>query len=97
MWSVDGQEFARDHGLPPRLVKHLQCTAEHLLPREDGGQDIASNIVAACRWCNKMRHQSRRGKAPDPLSYRSKVLGLIGMKRWHPLVESKNAELFSKR
>lgn len=34
----------------PRL-----CTADHLVPRSEGGQTIRGNIVAACRDCNNRR------------------------------------------
>ena len=32
------------------------CTAEHLIRKVDGGRTTASNIVAACAWCNNRRH-----------------------------------------
>lgn len=32
---------------------HLQL--DHLLPRVDGGPDVASNLVVACRPCNGTR------------------------------------------
>ena len=34
-------------------------TAEHLLARCDGGEDVAENIVAACWLCNTRRHTSK--------------------------------------
>ena len=33
----------------------LQCTAEHLVARQDGGDNSARNIVAACRFLPKHR------------------------------------------
>lgn len=29
---------------------------DHLLPRAAGGEDVASNLVLACRSCNSARH-----------------------------------------
>lgn len=29
---------------------------DHLVPRAHGGQDVASNLVLACRSCNSARH-----------------------------------------
>lgn len=31
------------------------ATADHLLPRVEGGADVECNIVAACRACNNMK------------------------------------------
>ena len=39
------------------------CTAEHLVARQDGGEDSAENVVAACHYCNRRRHAR-----PHPLS-----------------------------
>lgn len=60
----------------------LLCTAEHLLPRHDGGSDDPSNIVAACLHCNKTRH--RKKVPPDPASYKAEVLRRLMKGRWHP-------------
>lgn len=91
IWDTDGCDFARVHGMPPRLAKYLKCTAEHLIARQESGQITPDNIVAACVWCNKMRHQGRQHKAPDPATYRSQVSRLILLGRWHPLAVSKSA------
>jgi len=29
---------------------------DHLVPRSTGGQDVATNLVTACRSCNSARH-----------------------------------------
>lgn len=63
----------------PRL---LLCTAEHLLPRHEGGTDDPLNIVAACLHCNRTRH--RKKAPPDPASYRAEVLRRVMKGRWHP-------------
>lgn len=88
MWHDDSEDFFRDHKLPKRFTKYLQCTAEHLVARQDNGKDAASNIVAACIWCNSMRHFGRSHKAPEAHIYRSKVRRLVSMGRWHPLAAS---------
>lgn len=60
-----------------------QCTAEHLVARQDGGKDLASNIVAACCLCNQRRHQRSAGAlAPD--SYRAWVQRQVAKGKWLP-------------
>lgn len=60
----------------------LQCTAEHLIPRSEGGSDMPSNIVAACLHCNGTRH--KRKIPPSPGRYLSLVRSRIAEGRWHP-------------
>jgi hypothetical protein len=43
----------------------LQCTAEHLIPRSDGGADTPENIVAACWFCNITRHKKKQARSPQ--------------------------------
>jgi 5-methylcytosine-specific restriction endonuclease McrA len=74
-----------DHRLPAMcssrgLPKFLQCTAEHLLPRSEGGKDTAENIVAACWYCNTSRH--KRKCAPSPRAYRTHVRKRMAAGRW---------------
>ncbi len=59
----------------------LRCTAEHLIPRSDGGADRASNIVAACGHCNRTRH--KRKVPPSPDVYRKQVQRRVRLGRWH--------------
>jgi len=89
IWEEDRNAFSRLHGVSPRLAQHLKCTAEHLTARQDQGRDTASNVVAACLWCNRMRHQGRRHGAPDAVNYLFWVARLVAMDRWHPLAQSK--------
>ena len=56
MCISDPAKFARSHGISVRQVRQVQCTAEHLTSRRDGGTDTRSNIAAACWHCNKLRH-----------------------------------------
>lgn len=91
IWEQDSRHFSLTHAIAPRFAKYLKCTAEHLTPRQDRGLDTADNVVAACAWCNKMRHFRREFKAPDPGTYRTQVLKLISMGRWHPLAASQRS------
>ena len=62
--------------------RSLRCTAEHLIPRCQGGRDRPDNIVAACVHCNQTRH--RRKRPPTPQSYREEVRRRISRGGWHP-------------
>jgi len=62
-------------------ARRLQCTAEHLVSRSDGGRDSAKNIVAACAHCNHTRHRQKR--PPEPPQYRTKVRGRVAQGGWH--------------
>lgn len=73
------QQMCLQSTLGPRP---LLCTAEHLLPRHEGGTDDPANIVAACLHCNRTRH--RRKVPPDPTSYRTEVLRRVMKGHWHP-------------
>ena len=92
MWETDQEQFARSHSLPVRLVKHLKCTAEHLVPQQDNGRDTVENIVAACLWCNRLRHHGRPHKAPDPATYKATVTRLVARGKWHPVAASKGSK-----
>ncbi|UOD31864.1 HNH endonuclease [Massilia violaceinigra] len=89
MWDSDPRDFSIEHNIPSRLSKHLKCTAEHLVPRQDSGKDSTGNIVAACLWCNRMRHQGRPHKAPDAATYRMQVVRWVAAGRWHPIASSR--------
>ena len=84
MWTADCAAFAKRHGLTVRLARWLQCTAEHLQPRQDGGLDSAENIAAACLACNLRRH-ARRRSTPTPEQYRTLVRNRVSRKAWHPM------------
>lgn len=82
MWSKDSSSFVQKHRLTKNQANRFQCTAEHLDARCDGGQDIQSNIVAACRSCNQGRHQ--RKEDMTPAEYLSLVAQRIKKGKWHP-------------
>jgi hypothetical protein len=67
---------------PAFLVSRLKCTAEHLVPKADGGDTTAKNIVAACQYCNRTRHRSKKPRAYG--AYQDYVRRRIGGGRWHP-------------
>jgi len=59
----------------------LRRTAEHLIARSDCGKDSKSNIVAACHFCNAMRHRLfPRLRAPE---YAATVKALVSHDKWH--------------
>lgn len=59
----------------------LKCTAEHLVPRSDQGSDSKRNIVAACKFCNAMRHRFFRHLHPK--EYAMTVQRLVSLNQWH--------------
>lgn len=93
MWEKDPKQFARSQAVPVSLTKHLQCTAEHLVAKQDNGRDTPENIVASCLWCNRHRHHERQHKAPDPESYKSRVSKLVTQGKWHPVASSSRIQV----
>ena len=81
MCISDPAKFARSHGISVRQVRQVQCTAEHLTSRRDGGTDTRSNIAAACWHCNKLRHARKTPLAAD--RYRDYVLRRVSRGTWH--------------
>lgn len=79
MWLCSPDEL----GLRPRSAAPFRCTAEHLLARQDGGKDVADNVVAACHLCNLRRHK-RPTPAPSPDAYRVRVQRCMAKGTWHP-------------
>ncbi len=79
----DPAAFAARLNLPARRVRHLQCTAEHLLARQDRGDDLPANVVAASLFCNRHRHWHRERQAPAPHQYRKRVRALMQAGRWY--------------
>ena len=84
MWLEDAESFAQTHGITLLTARWLQCTAEHLKPRRDGGNDSPQNVVAACYCCNLRRHKGRN-TAPTPDAYRSLVRRRVSRRGWHAL------------
>lgn len=82
MWLVTPDELLAVRRSPAAASK-LQCTAEHLTARCDGGTDAAQNIVAACARCNHARHQLHN--PPEPPDYRLYVARQLARRCWHQL------------
>ena len=61
-------------------LKELRCTAEHLHPRSEGGKDISDNIVAACLYCNTMRHRCKQPRSPK--AHRQHVRKRMAAGKW---------------
>ena len=59
----------------------LRCTAEHLVARAHHGKNSRSNIVAACKFCNSMRHRLFSDLAVP--EYAQKVRHLVRCNKWH--------------
>lgn len=84
MWDKNKISFISKFGMKPKSANFLQCTAEHLVARKDGGKNTKVNIVAACKYCNHTRHKA---KTPlNPKSYKQYVQKRILNKRWHGLI-----------
>lgn len=82
MWVDDSTAFADRIGANPKAAKLLQCTAEHLLARCDGGADSVENVVAACVTCNARRHKRKFPLNPD--QFGKLVQTRVRQGRWHP-------------
>lgn len=81
MWTKSSTEFCRKYRMSEKQAVRFQCTAEHLLARCDGGSDIPSNIVAACKYCNRTRHVAKI--ALSAATYKDKVRRRLLSGRWH--------------
>lgn len=81
MWRKDPENFAKTHALSKRQALLLQATAEHLKPRCEGGRNDATNIVAACLFCNQHRHMARTALSPE--EFKRKVRKQVAANRWH--------------
>jgi len=81
MWDGRADAFIARYKLSSRQALQLQCTAEHLHARADGGKDCQRNIVAACRFCNARRHH--RQAARDSAAHRMHVQRCMDRGKWH--------------
>ena len=64
MWLANRRKFAAENGLTLSQARQRRCTAEHLIPRCEGGREERDNIVAACRECNEERGQCKTTPSP---------------------------------
>lgn len=81
MWQHSPDQFAAEYGLSIRQAMSYQCTAEHLQARQDGGQNSARNIAAACWYCNVSRHRFK--SAPSPEKHRRAIQSRIAEGSMH--------------
>lgn len=81
MWLTSPSELPGEHPKHSAAVAQLKCTAEHLVPRSEGGKDAAGNIAAACLHCNWTRHKRKRPPGPD--AYRAEVGRRVRRGAWH--------------
>jgi 5-methylcytosine-specific restriction endonuclease McrA len=80
MWHGNVRPFAAAFRLSEPQARLLQCTAEHLHPRNEGGRNTRPNVVAACWYCNTRRHA--RPNPLDPSRYRQLVQRRLASGRW---------------
>jgi HNH endonuclease len=80
MWERDSSSLAEAFSLSTRQLRLLQCTAEHLHPRSEGGRDSTQNIVAACHFCNRGRHARKTPMQPE--QYRARVRSRMARGQW---------------
>lgn len=80
MWDSDPKGFATRYRLTTAQMALLQCTAEHVVARCDGGRDTRDNIVAAHAFCNRLRHSRHQPLTSE--DYRELVRGRVRRGRW---------------
>lgn len=81
MWLSEPSRFAAKHKLTVKQARRFQCTAEHLCAKKDGGSNLASNIAAACRFCNLRRHSRKAELTPE--QFKIHVRTRIESGGWH--------------
>ena len=82
MWHGDELgAFRQRYSLTKRQARKLQCTAEHITARCDGGTDVMGNIAAACLRCNTGRHS--RKKPPQSSAFVAYVVRRVSRRKWH--------------
>lgn len=83
MWQGDVADFASRFAIRKRAALRFQCTAEHVSALGDGGTTTTGNIVAACHYCNQMRHR-RNGRISSE-TFLALVRRRVGKHAWHPV------------
>ncbi len=83
MWSTEPKSFAKRFGLSLSQAQQMQCTGEHLVAHTQGGSALQENIVAACKYCNKHRHQLKI--TPPPEQFEKYVSRRLSRGKWHGL------------
>ena len=81
MWLLSRVEVTQPYGITKKQANRLKCTAEYLIPRSEGGNDLPANIVAACLHCNTTRHKQKTPLNAD--NYLGMVRSRIVKGSWH--------------
>lgn len=81
MWLDDIKAFAKQQSITTGQAKQSQCTAEHLIPKSQGGKDEQRNIAAACLFCNQTRHKSKHPL--DPIRFKNRVMNRVARNLWN--------------
>jgi hypothetical protein len=84
VWTGNSVEFCKTFNMSAPQAAKFQCTAEHVVARCDGGEDVSSNIVAACKFCNSKRHCAKVPLAEA--AYGRKVKRRLSGGKWHGLL-----------
>lgn len=82
IWLDEADVFRAKYPLSARQHALRRCTAEHLVAKQDGGDDKHDNIVAACWLCNSRRH--KRDHPRSPAEHRRHVLSRMRRGKWLP-------------
>ena len=81
MWLDDIKAFAKQQSITTDQAKQSKCTAEHLIPKSEGGENAQRNIAAACLFCNKTRHKCKHPL--DPIRFKKRVMNRVAKNRWN--------------
>jgi hypothetical protein len=81
MWLSEPEAYARLHGTSFAQARRMQCTAEHVIAKCDGGTNALANIVAACLHCNSGRHRAKLVLNSE--RFRDRVQRLLTKRKWH--------------
>lgn len=82
IWEQDAADFAARYGISQAEARRFLCTAEHVLALGDGGTSRKDNIVAACNFCNRIRHR-RKGRIAAQ-QFAALVQRRLAKQAWHP-------------
>jgi len=82
IWLDDPDAFRTRYPLIAKQLALRRCTAEHLVARQDGGNNAPGNIAAACWLCNWLRHRRPQARSPD--EHRKHVRARLRRGAWLP-------------
>ncbi|MCY6411128.1 HNH endonuclease signature motif containing protein [Acinetobacter sp. VNH17] len=82
MWEKKPEQFSKTFSVESDKTQWLKCTAEHVIAKQDGGNNSKENIVAACLYCNRYRHQGAL-QPKSAKAYKSLVSKKMRKGEWH--------------